>query len=699
MILASTLVEKSQSRLPDDFEELLARAKAPHAVVANPPQYLKKRTVLLTEANVPASIVCERILGGNDYQEMNYFQRGISAGSSVCRIVITLSNGVGYGTGFLICDSLIMTNNHVLESADIARSALVEFDYELDEGNNFKQLTRAELVPGDFFYTNAELDFTIVAISRSQADRPKIRLIQETGKAVYNEALSIIQHPDGREKKIAVRNNLYIKSTDTTVWYSTDTSPGSSGSPVFNDDWQLVALHHSGVPETTPDGKFVLVDGTTVKSLDNIQESKIKWKANEGIRISSIVSDLQDRLSDAGLIAFKRYDELKDVCRGVTLKNATDTPVNITPLRAEATTMLSANGQAGFQKPAALDVSAIHNGHMQIIINIGGAQHMPGLPFVIPSHGQAIAETAKPKVKVVIDPDYRNRSGFAASFLHEELILPKMTGTVTHKTGIGLSQELKYHHFSIVMADSVWKMPYITAVNIDGARFVDFNRPSDAWFLDPRLSGKDFGQMDNQLYKNNKLDRGHMIRREDPSWGSPEEALKATFDTYHYTNACPQHMKLNQGKMEWQGLENYILDLAIEKKRKISVLTGPVLQDDSNEYEEYRGVRVPMQFYKVVIVNNEADDGVYAAAYVQSQYKHRTDFEAAYQPIVHQRSIKDLMDLTALDLSNLLAVDTLEAVIDEVKTRGASFKGLTNPHSFRIRTLTDIALGLNEVVV
>jgi endonuclease G len=66
------------------------------------------------------------------------------------------------------------------------------------------------------------------------------------------EYLTIIQHPSGGDKQIALRENQLLKIDTHTLWYRTDTSPGSSGSPVFNDVWQVVALHHSGVPKKMP---------------------------------------------------------------------------------------------------------------------------------------------------------------------------------------------------------------------------------------------------------------------------------------------------------------------------------------------------------------------------------------------------------------------------------------------------------------
>lgn len=695
MILSDSLLENSKGRIPDNMSSLISQAKENPSILKNPAVNLQQRSLLLTEANVPATVVNERILGGNDYQDINYFLRGIEAGAAVCRIIVN-RNGVSYGTGFLISESLIMTNNHVLEDELAATGAIAEFDYELDHRNNYKAVTRVAIRPEDFFYTSKVLDYTIVAIAVPQSSRSCIRLIAATGKAVYNESLSIIQHPDGREKKVAVRNNIYITSTDTTIWYTTDTSPGSSGSPVFNDDWQLVALHHSGVPERTDTGKFVLIDGTVVDSLDNIQESKIRWKANEGIRISAIVGDLGEQLSGTALDHFPKIRELMDVIRHTALENVSGAEtVNILPLQSEINQILQSKPLS--QAPDSQSLSLSASG-LQITINIGGLQTKDTTSLT--SGIQSVsAEEAKPKLKIKIDPDYAARPGYQSAFLNLPLALDAIVAGVTAKKNIRLSTELKYHHFSIFQADEVWKMPYITAVNIYGEQFQDYNRPQDAWYPDPRLTGLNgFSQLSNQIYKNNNLDKGHMVRREDPSWGTPEEALLATFDTYHYTNACPQHSLLNQGKMEWQGLENYILNLAVKKKLKISVFTGPVLTDDPAEYKMYRDIRVPMQFYKIVVVNS-GNAGVYAAGYLLSQYQYSGDFEASYDPTVDQKPIADIMKLTAMDFSSLLSVDTFgratagTTVLPEESLRELK---MDLSSSFRLKTISDIALSLKD---
>jgi V8-like Glu-specific endopeptidase len=60
------------------------------------------------------------------------------------------------------------------------------------------------------------------------------------------EHVVIIQHPGGGAKQIALTANQVVNLFEHRLQYTTDTLPGSSGSPVFNDAWKVVALHHAG---------------------------------------------------------------------------------------------------------------------------------------------------------------------------------------------------------------------------------------------------------------------------------------------------------------------------------------------------------------------------------------------------------------------------------------------------------------------
>src|SRR5262245_11280582 len=82
-----------------------------------------------------------------------------------------------------------------------------------------------------------------------------------------------------------------LKYAGDFVWYLTDTTAGSSGSPAFNQFWQVIALHHSGVPKKDSQGRILTKDGKVWDP--SMDESLIDWIANEGARVSAIVADLK----------------------------------------------------------------------------------------------------------------------------------------------------------------------------------------------------------------------------------------------------------------------------------------------------------------------------------------------------------------------------------------------------------------------
>ncbi|MFD0894285.1 DNA/RNA non-specific endonuclease [Luteolibacter ambystomatis] len=183
--------------------------------------------------------------------------------------------------------------------------------------------------------------------------------------------------------------------------------------------------------------------------------------------------------------------------------------------------------------------------------------------------------------------------------------------------------ELKYSHFSIVMR-SDRRLPFYTAVNIDGNLLYNFNRGTDKWYYDDRIS-RDH-QIGEDLYVRNNLDRGHLVRRLDPTWGeSRKEAKQAEEETFFFTNCSPQHSKLNQ--KTWLSLEDYILGNAGKEKLQASVFSGPVMDENDRDY---RGVQIPEEFWKVVVIVNPLSGKLSATGYVLSQADYLGDLEFVF---------------------------------------------------------------------
>ncbi|MEO1611057.1 MAG: serine protease, partial [Pseudomonadota bacterium] len=219
--------------------------------------------------------------------------------SPVCRIV-TVAGRQGFGTGFLVAPDVVITNNHVLGSKAAVLRATAEFSFERDVRRREISGRVAALDPDRLFVTNSELDFTLVALSRSDAppheDFGFLPLNGEEGKIRVTAPVNIIQHPDARRKEVIVRES-YLKQLppgrDAFAYYTGDTEKGSSGSPVLNDLWEVVALHHAGVPDMDDQGRPLDKHGSRWDPAVDPRGETIRWIANEGVRISRIVNALR----------------------------------------------------------------------------------------------------------------------------------------------------------------------------------------------------------------------------------------------------------------------------------------------------------------------------------------------------------------------------------------------------------------------
>jgi V8-like Glu-specific endopeptidase len=238
---------------PDEYMRVSARTKfGMLELMKEVPRRIehdaKFRSLNTFQFKVPDEARLEKIIGPqNNLLKINWLEKALKASKAVCRVVCADGE---LGTGFLTREGYIFTNNHVLPTAEHARTARVEFNYEVDASGSTKSRTSYQLDASDYVTsTPDQFDFARVRV----IDNPEKPLSQwgfvefdPSALPTIGEPVTIIQHPKGQDKQIALNANDVVSIWNQYIFYTTDTEPGSSGSPVFNKDWKVVAIHHAG---------------------------------------------------------------------------------------------------------------------------------------------------------------------------------------------------------------------------------------------------------------------------------------------------------------------------------------------------------------------------------------------------------------------------------------------------------------------
>lgn len=212
------------------------------------------------------------------FLDSSFLARGASVAGAVCRIGPTRAGRLG--TGFAVANNLVLTCHHVLPSDELAEGSEVWFDFRLDETGRLMAGRAYQIKRVLSRSSERELDYVLLEINPDVDGHYCEYFLTlcpvevEKGQPTY-----IIQHPDGLTQKIVLQDNLvtFVSHRLNRVYYLTNTTGGSSGAPVCNANWDVVALHHSGAPNPPLDSSPII-------------------RGNEGILINSIIEDIHSYL-------------------------------------------------------------------------------------------------------------------------------------------------------------------------------------------------------------------------------------------------------------------------------------------------------------------------------------------------------------------------------------------------------------------
>lgn len=194
------------------------------------------------------------------------------------------------------------------------------------------------------------------------------------------------------------------------------------------------------------------------------------------------------------------------------------------------------------------------------------------------------------------------RSGYDTDFLGVSVGLPSLDPSIQADALLWNGAEvIPYTHFSLSMSIARLFARWV-ASNIDGASIKLISRTNLAFSKDPRLPAKT--QVGNELYGDNRLDRGHIARRADLLWGEMPEAQQANTDSFRYTNITPQMDDFNQSSKQgvWGRLENALFEDVDVQDLRVSVFGGPVFHADDRVY---RGIALPAEYWKLLVFQEQ----------------------------------------------------------------------------------------------
>jgi endonuclease G len=214
----------------------------------------------------------EELVGGY-LMSLSWMEYGLQLAKAICKV----QGPFNVGTGFLIGGNILVTNNHVLPTVEVAQQAKAIFNFEEDVSGVIRATSAYDL-DGPTYVTDSKLDCTMVKVKENSAQPPLsnwgMLSVRADSLPRSSDPVTIIQHPLGAPKKIGILGNLVMQVEAPYVYYTTDTMRGSSGSPVLDTQWNVVALHRAAGRWSKEQNRYLNNQGILISEIVKLEVFK-----------------------------------------------------------------------------------------------------------------------------------------------------------------------------------------------------------------------------------------------------------------------------------------------------------------------------------------------------------------------------------------------------------------------------------------
>ena len=234
-MLRSQLLRRAGGGIIQDADELRERASSSNEAMAG----------------------LEKVLGTATYQPHQWMLRGFRRAQMVGRV---WHGGRGIGTGFLLPgrifarkewhdSQVFLTNSHVISKDPVIRGTLrprqAEITFDALHASGVNQ-PRFRVKKWLWESAIGDLDTTVLQLDNAVEGPEEFPVATRTSSMEAGDRVYIIGHPHGGELAYSLQDNELLARNESRIHYRSPTDPGSSGSPLFDENWDVIGIHHAG---------------------------------------------------------------------------------------------------------------------------------------------------------------------------------------------------------------------------------------------------------------------------------------------------------------------------------------------------------------------------------------------------------------------------------------------------------------------